>query len=262
MGGSFGARRQLAMLVGHLSTERWRAHCQGWPVGYQGIMTGSAASGEPGRTPRVWRGGFSLIEALVVLAVAGAALMLIFSVGLRSTEIAFRLGRRALDVADRQLATDALRTVVRGLDVAPSGAVPRLGGSTLAGDSRGFAGSAVLAAATPCAGSGLLARVTIALVGDASGDIVTCRADGQPATRLVDLRPRRARFSYSEDGRTWRETWRDLPALTAAAQRPRERTVYVRLATDDGRVEVVERATSGRPDLHPVDAGPTSGMTP
>ena len=48
------------------------------------------------------RQGFSLIEALVVLLVAGAALMLVFSVGVRSTETAFRLGRRALDGSSRE----------------------------------------------------------------------------------------------------------------------------------------------------------------
>ena len=227
-------------------------------------MTEPGASKARGRPLAARRRGFSLIEALIVLAVAGAALMLIFSVGLRSTEIAFRLGRRALDVADRQLATDALRGVIRGLTITPTGATAPDRGGEVAGDARTFGGPAVLAAATPCAGAGPLARVTIALVGDASGDVVTCRADAGPATQLVDLRPRRARFSYSDDGLRWRDAWSDAPALTAGVQSPRERTVYVRLATDDGRIEVVERATSGRPELQPVSpmAAKPSGRAP
>lgn len=229
-------------------------------MGYQEFMTGPGASKTRGRPLTARRRGFSLIEALIVLAVAGAALMLIFSVGIRSTEIAFRLGRRALDVADRQLATDALRGVVRGLTIAPAGSGAPARNSEVVGDARGFSGPAVLAAATPCAGSGPLERVTITLVGDASGDVVTCQADVGPATPLVDLRPRRARFSYSDDGLRWREAWRDAPGLTSGTQSPRERTVYVRLATDDGRIEVVERATSGRPDLRP--APPTAVARP
>lgn len=221
-------------------------------MGYQEAMTGAGASQARGRPLTARRRGFSLIEALIVLAVAGAALMLIFSVGIRSTEIAFRLGRRALDVADRQLATDALRGVIRGLTIAPTGSSTPSSGSEVVGDTRGFRGPAVLAAATPCAGSGPLSRVTIALVGDASGDVVTCQADGGAARSLVDLRPRRARFSYSDDGLRWRDAWRDAPELMAGVQSPRERTVYIRLATDDGRVEVVERATSGRPELQPA----------
>ena len=223
-------------------------------------MTGPEASKGRGPPLTTRRRGFSLIEALIVLAVAGAALMLIFSVGLRSTEIAFRLGRRALDVADRQLATDALRGVIRGLTITPTGSPPPARGGEVFGDARGFSGPAVLAAATPCAGSGPLGRVTITLVGDGKGDVVTCQADGGPATALVDLRPRRARFSYSDDGLRWRDAWRDTPELTAGIQNPRERAVYVRLATDDGRIEVVERATSGRPELRP--AAPTAAALP
>jgi len=206
--------------------------------------------------------GFSLIEALVVLAVAGAALMLIFSVGVRSTEIAFRLGRRALDLADRQVSTDALRVVVRGLVIPPAGPMARADASDASGTPREFGGPAVLATATPCARSGPAARVTVSLVGDAGGDVITCRADEGPAAVLADLRPRRARFSYSEDGARWRESWRATPDLMDRARSPRERGVYVRLATDDGQVEVIERATSGRP--YSVTAAPrgASSRTP
>ncbi|TCS10469.1 type II secretion system protein [Caulobacter sp. BK020] len=198
------------------------------------------------------RRGFSLIEALVVLAVAGAALMLIFSVGVRSTEIAFRLGRRALDLADRQVSTDALRGVVRGLVIPPTGSGARTGATDATGTPRRFGGPAVLATATPCAGSGPAAWVEVSLVGEADGDVITCRADDGPAVVLADLRPRRARFSYSEDGERWRDSWRATPRLMDRALAPREQGVYVRLATDDGRVEVIERATSGRPGPPPA----------
>jgi prepilin-type N-terminal cleavage/methylation domain-containing protein len=202
------------------------------------------------------RSGFSLIEALVVLAVAGAALMLIFSVGVRSSEIAFRLGRRALDLADRQVSTDALRALVRGLVIAPTGPEPRTSAHDAAGTPRGFAGPAILATATPCAPSGPSARIAVSLVGDARGDVVACQADDGPTVVLADLRPRRARFSFSEDGVHWRESWRATPDLLDRARPPREQGVYVRLATDDGRVEVIERATSGRPGRTPAAAAP------
>jgi hypothetical protein len=54
--------------------------------------------------------GFSLIEAAIMLAVAGMALMLIFAVATRSSQQGFRLGRNALAVADRELADDASAT--------------------------------------------------------------------------------------------------------------------------------------------------------
>lgn len=208
------------------------------------------------------RRGFSLIEALIVLAVAGAALMLIFSVGVRSTEIAFRLGRRALDVADRQLSTDALRVVIQGLALSPTGPQTRKDGFEVVGAPRQFSGPVVLPAATPCAGSGPLGRVVVTLASDPTGDVVTCQADGGQVIPLADLRPRRARFSYSDDGLNWNDSWRDTPDPIARSQAPRERAVYVRLATDDGRIEVIERATSGRPDLHPVSSPTSAPGTP
>lgn len=201
------------------------------------------------RSSTARRRGFSLIEALVVLTVAGAALMLIFSVGVRSTEIAFRLGRRALDLADRQVSTDALRVVIRGLAISSAGPEVRSDAIEAAGTPRGFSGSAVLATATPCAGSGPSERIAVFLVGGAGGDVVACQVNGGPAVVLADLRPRRARFSYSGDGARWRDAWRATPDLMDRVRAPREQGVYVRLATDDGRIEVIERATSGRPDL-------------
>ena len=210
------------------------------------------------RSNTAGRGGFSLIEALVVLAVAGAALILIFSVGVRSSEIAFRLGRRALDLADRQVSTDALRALVRGLVVPPTGPGTRTGLSDSAGTSRGFVGPAILATATPCAPSGPSARIAVSLVGDAKGDVVACQADDGPTVVLADLRPRRARFSFSEDGVRWRESWRATPDLLDRVRPPREQGVYVRLATDDGRIEVIERATSGRPGRTPAAVAPSA----
>jgi len=208
------------------------------------------------------RGGFSLIEALVVLAVAGAALMLIFSVGVRSSEIAFRLGRRALDLADRQVSTEALRALVRGLVIPPAGAEAQTAVGDAAGTPRGFAGPAILATATPCAASGPSARIVVSLIGDANGDVVACQADNGPTVVLADLRPRRARFSFSEDGLRWRESWRVTPDLLDRARPAREQGVYVRLATDDGRIEVIERAASGRPDRTPVAAPGAPSGTP
>jgi prepilin-type N-terminal cleavage/methylation domain-containing protein len=209
-----------------------------------------------GRPGAARQGGFSLIEALVVLAVAGAALMLIFSVGVRSSEIAFRLGRRALDLADRQVSTDALRALVRGLVIPPTGPQARIAALDAAGTPRGFVGPAILATATPCASSGPSARIVVSLIGDAKGDVVACQADNGPTVVLADLRPRRARFSFSEDGVRWRESWRATPDLLDRTRPPREQGVYVRLATDDGRIEVIERAASGRPDRTPAAVAP------
>ena len=92
--------------------------------------------------------------------------------------------------------------------------------------------------------------------------MVACQTDGGPAVVLADLRPRRARFSYSGDGARWRDAWRATPDLMDRVRAPREQDVYVRLATDDGRIEVIERATSGRPDLAPAATPRSPSGTP
>src|SRR4051812_18705711 len=90
--------------------------------------------------------GFSLMEAPIMLAVAGMALMLIFAVATRSSQAGFRLGRNALAVADRELADDSFRALVQGLEIAPRPADPaRLRIAPFEGRADGFEGSAVLA---------------------------------------------------------------------------------------------------------------------
>jgi len=214
------------------------------------------------------RRGFSLIEALVVLAVAGAALMLIFSVGLRATDIAFRLGRRALDVTDRQVAADSLRAIVSGLTLPGLGGGAANGAEPVVGEPRRLVGGAVLATATPCAGAGPVARLTVRIAGDAQGDVVTCQVDGGRETILLDVRPRRAALAYSEDGARWSDRWRADPTSpfdTIDRRAPAAaRDVYVRLTTDDGRVTLIERASSGRPgpDLARTPAPTPAGQEP
>jgi hypothetical protein len=202
------------------------------------------------------RAGFSLIEALVVLLVAGMALMLVFSIGGQSARTGFALGRRALAAADDDVTQDQLRGLIRDLTPAPTGVDPAgLGVTPFEGDASGFQGEAVLDRAGACGESGPVGRLRVAIESRADGDVVTCQV-GPGAPRLVaDLRPRRVRFAYSVDGAQWRDDWR-APAVarpTSAGQPPTKSpiSVFVRLASDDGQVELVERASSGPAWLFP-----------
>ena len=89
--------------------------------------------------------GFSLIEALIVLIVAGLALMLVFSIGGQAARTGFALGRRALTVADSEVSQDELRALVGALVVPPSGADPaKLKLDPFVGDAHGFTADAIL----------------------------------------------------------------------------------------------------------------------
>jgi len=195
-----------------------------------------------------------LIEALIVLAVAGMALMLVFSVGLRAVDAGFRLGRRSLETADLRFADEALRRIVRDLELAPlDPAAPTAVEipARFSGDARGFVGDALLRTAAPCADPGPTRALSVRLQARPDGDVLLCAIQDRPSTVLLDLRPRRARFAYSTDGVAWRDAWRPSrpPLGRPLAASPEERSVYVRLTTDDGAIQMIERASSGRPAL-------------
>ena len=206
-------------------------------------------------------GGFSLIEALIVLIVAGFALMLVVSIGGQAARTGLSLGRRALTVADGEVSQDELRGLVGALVVPPVGADPAaLKLDPLVGDARGFSADAILTRPGLCGPAGPAGLLKVAIDPQPGGDLVTCQARGQTAIVVADLRPRRARFSYSADGANWRDDWSPPPADPRYAAV--EQSVFIRLASDDGRVEWVDRASSGPPWLYPQAQPTTSAIAP
>ncbi|HEY1752298.1 MAG TPA: hypothetical protein VGG29_13645 [Caulobacteraceae bacterium] len=208
------------------------------------------------------RAGFSLIEALIVLLVAGLALMLVFSIGGQAARTGFALGRRALAAADGEVAEDELRGVIGALALPPAGADPKaLRLDPFAGRADGFSADAVLTRAGLCGPAGPAGLVRVAIEQRPDGDLVTCQARGLAPIVVADLRPRRARFAYSADGAGWSDRWSPPPDWAVPRRALAAQTLFIRLATDDGRVEWVERATSGPPWLY-ASPGPAAPAAP
>ena len=203
------------------------------------------------------RAGFSLIEALIVLLVAGMALMLVFAIGGQSARTGFALGRRALAAADDDVTQDQLRSLIDDLTLTPAGVDPlALGLAPFVGDATGFEGDAVLDRAGVCGEPGPVGRVRVAIEAEADGDILTCQAGAGATKLLADLRPRHVRFAYSADGVQWSDAWSAPVVPTSAVAGPVRPvrspvSVFVRLSSDDGRFELVERAGSGPAWLFP-----------
>jgi hypothetical protein len=211
-------------------------------------------------TPRSNCAGFSLIEALIVRLVAGMALMLVFAIGGQSARTGFALGRRALAAADDDVTQDQLRGLIRGLTPPPIGVDPGpMGMTPFFGDPTGFEGDAVLERSGVCGEAGPIGRVRVAIEHHPDGDIIACQAGAAPPKLVADLRPRRVRFAYSVDGINWSDGWQAPPMATrpvSAGSPPPARTpvsVLVRLASDDGRIELMERASSGPVWLFPEE---------
>ena len=208
------------------------------------------------------KAGFSLIEALIVLLVAGMALMLVFAIGGQSARTGFALGRRALAAADDDVTQDQLRSLIDDLTLTPTGVDPTALGlddpsTAMRPGSRGTP-SWTAPASVAQRGSGRPSpRGDRRRRGRRRSSPASAGA-GPTKRVLADLRPRRARFAYSIDGVQWRERWR-APAVnptvaTAGPVRPAAAPVslFIRLASDDGRIELVERASSGPVWLFPV----------
>ena len=200
-------------------------------------------------TPRATsgRGGFSLLEAIVALAITSLVLTLVFSIGMRATEAGFSVGRRALAVSDTQLDEQTVRAVLRGLSVPPrGGATPQ---PDLDGGPAQLTAAASFSRPTACAGMGPAGPVRL-VVSDRDGQgQLSCQA-GRRAASLMGLGRGPAAFSYSRDGRQWSDqihlagAVEKLPA-GMSRQPAREQRLWVRLATNDRRIEIVEAISSG-----------------
>jgi hypothetical protein len=208
------------------------------------------------RTRKV-KGGFTLIEAILVLAITSLAIGLIFTIGARGGSTVLRLGSRALDVADTQLARDTFRSVVDSLIVpAVTTRAQSEGGvdedaalTSLTGDPTQLSAQWLARRTTACGPAGQGGRLTLALTASAGHTVLSCQLDDADPITLLDLGPRQARFQYSEDGVNWVDEWvveAGQPVAASAEPSAELRRVYVRLASDDGLADLVALTTSGR----------------
>jgi prepilin-type N-terminal cleavage/methylation domain-containing protein len=191
--------------------------------------------------------GFSLIEALVVLAIGGMALAIIFSIGTKAGDTGFSLGRRAMAAADTDLATSDLRTVLRSVLVRPrAGFVVGLDTPMIGATDR-LEADVVMERATQCAPQGWSGRLTLSIVPAEGGEALVCEA-GTRTSRLALMPGDGARFGYSTDaGQTWMETYTDRPVGTLTEDDiQRSVSLWMRVSSLTG-LDVVEASSSGPP---------------
>jgi hypothetical protein len=215
---------------------------------------------------RTSKAGFTLIEALITLALTSLTVGVLFTIGARGGTTGFRMGARALDVADAQLAGEAFRATVASFLVPPLTTVAQTGGgteddatlTTFLGDADHVEGQWLAARASPCAVIGATGHLVLAINRQADKSLLTCQLDDADPIVLVDFKGKAARFQYSEDGVNWVDAWTvEAGQQVADSARPsaEQRKVYVRAATDDGSADLVEIAASGRA----VAQGQTNG---
>nr|WP_312162039.1 prepilin-type N-terminal cleavage/methylation domain-containing protein [Brevundimonas diminuta] len=193
------------------------------------------------------RSGFSLIEALVVLAIGGMALTIVFSIGLKAGETGFSLGRRAMSAADADVAVSDLRSIFRSLEVRPSLTFIDGVDTPLVGEPDRLEGDVVIERANGCAPQGWAGRLILTIETQADQRVVMCQA-GSRRTPLVPL-PRgvEAAFSYSLDGRTWTPEVELKRLETSDDDLMRSRKLFVRI-NGGPALDVMDIAQSGFPN--------------
>ena len=212
---------------------------------------------EKRRMKRCGREGFSVLEAIISLAISALALTLVYSIGDHASRMGFSLGRRIIRVSDADLETQTLSAIVAGMSV-PTGIDPVPGTDDMSGNFEGTAkqltSSAVLQVDTPCARKGDVEKLTLALTGPAEREVLTCQANGGPPKDIVRLDTTAALFSYSRDGRVWVSEIAVKPGVLfpdELGDPALGRFVYVRLTSTGGRILFLGRAWSQRPRFTP-----------
>lgn len=192
------------------------------------------------------RPGFSIVEALVVLAISGMALAIIFTIGVKAGDTGFALGRRAMSSADLDLAVSDLRTILRSYDVRPPTTFLQGQDEPMIGSATRLEGSAVMERATQCAPQGWAGRLVLTIEGQGADRVLMCRA-GERSAVLFELGAAPAAFSYSRDASDWSAGYENRrPATTPDDAAARYAAVFIRFRATDV-ADIVELANSGLP---------------
>lgn len=192
------------------------------------------------------RSGFSLIEALMVLAIGGMTLAIIFSIGIKAGDTGFTLGRRALTVADSDVAVSDARSVIRSFVLRPTTTFREGVDAPLVGSPEGLTGQVVMERATQCGPQGWAGALSLA-IREANGDHSLVCATGGQDRRLLTLEGDNPRFEYSLDRTLWSPTYTNAPEREGGARGDLEPvTVYVRIAAEGG--DILENVSTGRPE--------------
>lgn len=192
------------------------------------------------------RSGFSLIEALVVLAIGGMALAIIFSIGIKAGDTGFSLGRRAMSASDLDVSVSDIRVLIRSIALRPAETFNAQVDRAISGAPERLEADVVMERATQCAPQGWAGRMVLTVTRDAGQGVLTCEAGSGPVTLITTSDPA-ARLSYSVDGMAWSAVYAPaerVPAINDGQMRATR--LFVRF--QGGAVDILDSAGSGRPE--------------
>lgn len=193
------------------------------------------------------RAGFSLIEALVVLAIGGMALAVIFSIGIKAGDTGFSLGRRAMSVADADVAISDLRAIIRSLSVRPRATIIEGVDQPIVAGPERLEADAVMERATGCAPQGWAGRLTLTIETQGAKKVLMCQAGPRKTPIMTLPRGATAAFSYSSDSAIWIPAFESPRTPSNDTESFRSQSLWVRLNAGPS-LDIVDLAASGRPE--------------
>lgn len=202
--------------------------------------------------PSPSRAGFSLIEALVVLAIGGMALAIIFSIGIKAGDTGFQLGRRALAAADLDIAISDTRAIIRSIALRPPETFDPKIDHPITGEARRFEADIVALRATQCMPLGWAGRVVLMVESVGPARQLVCEA-GDRRIMLLSTTDREAQLSYSRDGVNWSDFYR-TEVQTPGSGEILSTQLFVRFR--GGALDVMDVTDSGRPQAWVRTDGP------
>ena len=190
------------------------------------------------------RAGFSLIEALVVLAIGGMALAVIFSIGIKAGDTGFSLGRRAMNAADLDVSVNDVRVIFRSTVLMPARAFRAEVDQPVIGSSDELEMDVVMERANQCAPQGWAGRLKLRIEPSPEGRALFCIL----GTRRIKLLPASAEsaFSYSTDRTNWSSNFSNAPSRNSGLEELKAASVWIRF--NGASADIVEMASSGRPE--------------
>ncbi|WP_374386175.1 prepilin-type N-terminal cleavage/methylation domain-containing protein [Brevundimonas sp.] len=192
------------------------------------------------------RAGFSLIEALVVLAIGGMALAIIFSIGIKAGDAGFSLGRRATSAADLDVSVSDARVMIRSIALRPPETFNAQVDRPVVGAADRLEADVVMERATQCAPQGWAGRMVLTVERRGAQGVLSCEAGG-PASILITTSDPTARLSYSTDGLTWSDAYEAVTQVEASND-GQMRSIRLFVRFQSGAIDVVEAVGSGRPE--------------
>ncbi|WP_436356141.1 prepilin-type N-terminal cleavage/methylation domain-containing protein [Brevundimonas sp. CEF1] len=193
------------------------------------------------------RAGFSLIEALVVLAIGGMALAIIFSIGIKAGDTGFSLGRRAMSVADADVAISDLRSIIRSISLRPPATIVEgVDLPIIAGPER-LEAEAVMERATGCAPQGWAGRLILTIEMQGTERVLMCQAGARKTPIMTLPRGATAAFSYSSDSAIWVSAFESPSRPPNDAESFLSQSLWIRLNAGP-TLDILDVAASGRPE--------------